>query len=64
MPPLVLFAAAAFGGAAIARFAIRETRRINAELEAARLSRVAERTPPERLRKLRYDPGTGVYRPD
>lgn len=64
MPPFVLFAAAALGGTVIARFVVCEVRRINAELEATRLSRVAERARHDHPRKLRYDPETGTYRPD
>lgn len=64
MPPFVLFAAAAVGGTVIARFVIREARRINAELEAVRLSRVAERARNDHPRQLRYDPETGFYKPD
>jgi hypothetical protein len=64
MPPFVVLAAAALGGTVIACFAVREFRRINAELEAARLSRVAERVHADRPRQLRYDPETGTYRPD
>ena len=64
MPPLILWAAAAIGGSVIARFAIREAKRINAELEEARLSRVAERARDGHPRKLRLDPNTGTYRPE
>ena len=64
MPPFVLYAAAVIGGSVLTRFAIREARRINTELEAMRLSRVAERARTERPRKLRYDPATDTYRPD
>lgn len=64
MPPFILVIAAAIGGTALARIALREARRINAELEAARLSRVAERAQPGRPRKLRYDAETDTYRPD
>lgn len=60
MPPLILIAAGILGGAALVRFAVREGKRINRELDDARKARPAE---PESLPKLRRDPATGNYRP-
>lgn len=60
MPPLVLIAAGILGGAALVRFAVREGRRINRELDNARKARSGER---DDIPKLRRDPNTGTYRP-
>ena len=65
MPPLVVVALGALGGTMLVRWALREVRRINHELEEARLATVRERTrDQQRVRTLRRDPVTGVYRPD
>ena len=42
MPPLILVAAGILGGAALVRLALRESRRINRELDAARRAQPAE----------------------
>lgn len=60
MPPLILVAAGIIGGAALVRLALRESRRINRELDAARKAQPAEH---EHMPKLRRDPDTGTYRP-
>ncbi|MBV5270852.1 MAG: hypothetical protein JZU55_14330 [Afipia sp.] len=60
MPPLILIAAGILGGAVLVRFAVREGRRINRELDAARKAGPVEQ---ERIPKLRRDPDTGTYRP-
>jgi hypothetical protein len=60
MPPLVLIAAGILGGAALVRFAVREGKRINRELDDARKARPVEQ---DSLPKLRRDPATGTYRP-
>jgi hypothetical protein len=62
MPPLVAIAGA-LGSAAVVRWAYRTAKRINHELEEARLARVSERTEPSEVRTLRRDPATGAYRP-
>ena len=64
MPPLIVLAFAALGGAVLVRWAMREAQRINQELEEARLARVREGRRDERMQTLRRDPATGVYRPD
>lgn len=65
MPPFVVVALGALGGTMLVRWALREARRINHELEEARLATVRERTrDQQRIRTLRRDPVTGVYRPD
>ncbi|MCF2525560.1 hypothetical protein [Bradyrhizobium sp. G127] len=58
--PLVLIAAGILGGAALVRFAIREGKRINRELDDARKAGPVEQ---DSLPKLRRDPATGTYRP-
>ncbi|ACI94062.1 conserved hypothetical protein [Afipia carboxidovorans OM5] len=60
MPPLVLIALGVMGGAALVRFAMKESRRINRELDEAREQAVSEQTDAVRLRR---DPQTGTYRP-
>jgi hypothetical protein len=62
MPPLVALAGA-LGSAAIVRWAYRTAKRINQELEEARLARVTERADAAEIRTLRRDPATGAYRP-
>jgi hypothetical protein len=61
MPPLIAFAGA-LGGLAVFRWAYKTAVRINAELEEARLARVAEAQTGE-IPTLRRDPVTGAYRP-
>ena len=60
MPPLILIAAGVLGGAALVRFALREGRRVNRELDEARKAGPVEQ---ESMPKLRRDPSTGTYRP-
>lgn len=62
MPPLVALAGA-LGSAAIVRWAYRTARRINRELEEARLARVTEKSETAEIPTLRRDPATGAYRP-
>jgi hypothetical protein len=62
MPPLIAFAAA-LGGLAVVRWAYRTARRVNQELEEARLARVAENIRGGDIPTLRRDPNTGAYRP-
>lgn len=60
---IVLWTAGAVGAYALMRFVRREYDRVNAELEAARLSPVASKAEREGNPTLRRDPRTGVYRP-
>lgn len=64
MPPLIAWGVGMLGGAALVRWAVKEARRINRELEEARLARMAEAVQAEPIRKLRRDPVTGAYRPE
>jgi hypothetical protein len=64
MPPLIVWGVGVLGGAALLRWAIKEVKRVNRELEEARLARMAENMQTERIPKLRRDPVTGTYRPE
>lgn len=61
VPPAIVWTIGTISAAIVAKLVVREWKRVNAELDAARAASVAEaeRTPP---RKLRRDPATGVYR--
>jgi len=67
MPPILIspmfkWALVALGGAAAIHWVMKEVRRINEELDAAK--RATVRIPrAERLPTLRCDPATGEYRP-
>ncbi len=59
MPPFILIFAGIAGGAALLRFASREARRINRELDETR-----QREPDKgEVTTLHRDPQTGAYRP-
>ncbi len=62
MPPLIAIAGA-LGSLAVVRWAWRTAKRVNRELEEARLARVAEQVSPNEIPTLRRDPATGAYRP-
>ena len=62
MPPLIAFAGA-LGSLAVVRWAWRTAKRVNRELEEARLARVAETISSTDIPTLRRDPNTGAYRP-
>ena len=62
MPPLIAFAGA-LGSLAVVRWAYRTAKRVNRELEEARLARVAETVSSTDIPTLRRDPATGAYRP-
>jgi hypothetical protein len=62
MPPIVLpplIAAAALGAVVVGRWAVREYRRVNAELDELKGGPVDR----SRLKTLWRDPESGVYRP-
>ena len=66
MPPLAippLVAVAALGAVIVGRWAVREFRRVNAELDALKAARAAETVDRDRLPTLRRDPVSGEYRP-
>lgn len=62
MPPLIAFAGA-LGSLAVVRWAYKTAKRVNRELEEARLARVAEQVRSTDIPTLRRDPNTGAYRP-
>lgn len=62
MPPLIAIAGA-LGSLAVVRWAYRTAKRVNRELEEARLARVAETIRSTDIPTLRRDPTTGAYRP-
>jgi hypothetical protein len=62
MPPLIALAGA-LGSLAVVRWAWRTAKRVNRELEEARLARVSETVSSNDIPTLRRDPNTGAYRP-
>ncbi len=60
--PIVAIAGA-LGGLAVVRWAYRTALKVNRELEAARMARVAEAARSHDIPTLRRDPNTGAYRP-
>jgi hypothetical protein len=63
VPRIVLWAGGVIAGFALAYVARREYRRVNEELDEARLSPVASKAERAGHPTLRRDPRTGVYRP-
>jgi hypothetical protein len=60
LSPIVKWSLIAAGGAMVVHWVVKETRRINEELERAkRAGRISDR---ENMPKLRRDPATGEYR--
>ena len=62
IPPLVKWAVAAFGGAAVVTWAVKEIRRINEELERVKAQPAMDAATRRRLPTLRRDPATGEWR--
>ncbi len=62
MPPLILVVAGALGGTVLARWVMREVRRVNDELDRVRAAMGEPQ--PEPVRRLRRDPKTGAYWPE
>jgi len=60
MPPVILWLLRAAGVAVVAKWLIKESRRINDELDAVKAQSGREATPRSSLKR---DPETGVYRP-
>jgi regulator of protease activity HflC (stomatin/prohibitin superfamily) len=59
LSPLVKWTLVAVGGAMVVHWVVKEVRRINQELDAARRVRITDK---DRGRMLRRDPVTGEYR--
>ncbi|MDB5598754.1 MAG: hypothetical protein JWN71_798 [Xanthobacteraceae bacterium] len=64
IPPLLAVTLGAVGVVALARVAVRHSRRVNDRLDAMRAAARAEQAPDGPKFKLRRDPETGDYRPD
>lgn len=62
IPPLVKWALAAIGGAAIAHWVTKEIRRVNEEIERARAASTMDAMRRKKLPTLRRDPATGEWR--
>jgi hypothetical protein len=63
IPPLFAWMLGAMSAAAMVRWAVREARRINAELDRQREAPFREPSGREELPTLKRDPKTGEYRP-
>lgn len=64
IPPVLAWTLGAVGAAFILRWARKEWRRVNAELDEVTKRATAEPSDRDRLPKLKRDPVTGEYRPD
>ena len=62
IPPLVKWAVVALGGAAVARWVVKEVRRVNEELDRVRAAPAMDPATRRRLPTLRRDPKTGEWR--
>lgn len=62
LSPVLKWSLAALGGAVVLHWLVKETRRINEELENARRAKVRI-SDKENRPTLRRDPSTGEYRP-
>ena len=60
-PPLFVWAMGALGAAAAAKVAVKEWRRVNAELD--RVEAAETRNESEPVNELKRDPESGVFRP-
>jgi hypothetical protein len=63
MPPLIVFALGVMGATVVARWCVREARRVNTELDRMRAKATVEPFDRNALPKLKPDPRTGEYRP-
>ena len=63
-PHVMAWTVGAVIGVAVARFAVKEWRRVNESLHPQRVRPAPDRFVREALPKLRRDPRTGIYRPD
>ena len=62
IPPLLKWALAALGGAAAARWVVREVRRINEEIDRVKAQPAMDAASRKSLPTLRRDPATGEWR--
>jgi hypothetical protein len=63
MPPVFAVALGLMGAAALVRWYVRETQRINADIEHGRQRATVEPDDRSALPTLKRDPRTGEYRP-
>jgi len=63
LPPALLWTVGVIGAIALVKFIRREHRRVNEELDQARMATVANEAERAQHPTLRRDPRTGVYRP-
>jgi hypothetical protein len=61
LPPVLLWTAGIVGALALAKFIRREYRRVNEELDEARMAPVVSKAERAQHPTLRRDPRTGVY---
>jgi hypothetical protein len=62
IPPLLKWAVATLGGAALVHWAVKEIRRVNEELERVKAQPAMDAAARRRLPTLRRDPATGEWR--
>jgi hypothetical protein len=63
MPPVIVFALGVVGAAMLARWCVKEVRRVNSELDEVRANASGELRDRDAMPKLKRDPKTGEYRP-
>ncbi|MDT3684424.1 MAG: hypothetical protein RO009_05205 [Pseudorhodoplanes sp.] len=63
MPPILLWTVGVVGAIALAKFIRREYRRVNDELDQARMATVASKAERAQHPTLKRDPRTGIYHP-
>lgn len=63
LPTALLWTAGIVGAVALAKFIRREYRRVNEELDQARMAPVSSKAERARHPTLKRDPRTGVYHP-
>lgn len=63
MPPVLLWTVGVVGAIALVKFIRREYRRVNEELDQARMAPVASKAERAQHPTLKRDPRTGVYHP-
>jgi hypothetical protein len=62
IPPVIRWTLGALGAVIVVRWAVREVRRVNAELDQVRASGLADQASRAGAPTLRRDPSTGEYR--
>lgn len=63
MPPVLLWTVGVVGAIALVKFIRREYRRVNEELDQARMAPVASKAERAQHPTLKRDPRTGIYHP-